>query len=196
MDKEHLIELYTTKRLSAAQIAALLGCSQNRINYWLTKHKIPKRTISDAIYNLNHPDGNPFTLIPIDTIEKATLYGMGMGLYWGEGTKAAPHSVRLGNSNPNLIKTFMHFLEVIYAVPKYDLKFGLQLFTDCDIEEALKFWMTELEIERSQFYKVHVTISGSIGTYRKKSQYGVVTLYYHNTRLRNILVNHLNNMPR
>lgn len=33
-----------------------------------------------------------------------------------------------------------------------------------------------------------VTKSGSIGTYRSKNRYGVVTIYFGNTKLRDILV--------
>lgn len=196
MDKLLLTDLYIHQKLSVSQIALKLNCSQNRVDYWLKKYGIPKRTISDAIYTLKHPAGDPFVIVPIDTIEKAQLFGLGIGLYWGEGTKASKHAVRLGNSDPNLIKTFMRFLEILYEVPREDLKFGLQLFTDCNIEEGMKYWLTQLGVKRSQFYKVHVTISGSIGTYRKKSQHGVVTLYYHNSHLRDILVNHLHNLPR
>lgn len=196
MDYNLLFNLYIEQKLSVAQIALRLDCSQNKINYWLKIHSIPKRSISEAVYTLRHPNGDPFIVKPLNTKSDACLFGIGMGLYWGEGTKACKSAVRLGNSDPNLLKTFMRFLETCYSVPKEDLKFGLQIFTDCDEDEALGFWLTQLDVKRSQFYKVHVTISGSVGTYRKKSRYGVVTLYYHNSRLRNILVEHINKMPR
>ena len=194
MDKELLKNLYCEQKLSVSQIATRLDCSQNRVNYWLNKYEIPKRTISEAVYQRNHPNGDPFHVQPVDTLEKAELFGMGMGLYWGEGTKAAKYAIRLGNSDPDLIYTFMRFLQELYSVEKDDFKFGLQLFTDCDVEEAFHYWTSKLGVKRSQFYKVHVTISGSIGTYRTKSRFGVVTLYYHNSRLRAILADNLQNL--
>ena len=68
------------------------------------------------------------------------------------------------------------------------MRFGLQLFTDIDEKKALDYWVGKLKVRKNQFYKVTVTMSGSIGTYRKKSEYGVVTVYYNNTKLRNKLV--------
>ena len=187
MDKLELQSLYS-EGASMNDIALKYGCSINKVTYWMDKHQIKRRTISDAIYLKHNPDGDPFKLKPIATIKDAELFGLGIGLYWGEGTKANKYSVRLGNSDPKLIKAFMTFLTKIFGVRKEDMKFGLQLFSDTDPLEALDYWTKELKVEHSQFYKVTVTISGSLGTYRKKSQYGVVTAYYHNKKLRDLLV--------
>lgn len=186
-----LEQLYLDEKLSMQEIANRLKCSLHKIDYWMRKFNIKRRNRSDAVYIRNHPNGDPFRLATVDTIEKATLYGLGIGLYWGEGTKASQHSIRLGNTDPGLLNTFVRFLVEIYGIPRDDLKFGLQIFTDIDQDVALDYWTSKLQVKREQFYKVHVTISGSIGTYRKKSLYGVVTLYYHNKRLRDILVGEL-----
>ena len=105
-----LSTLYTDQKLSSAAIAKQLNCSVSKVNYWLNKHHIKKRSISDAIYAKHNPNGDPFVPAKIDSYAKAQLYGMGIGLYWGEGTKANKHSIRLGNSDPALIKMFMCFL--------------------------------------------------------------------------------------
>lgn len=188
LNKVELQKLYTVELLSAAQVASKLGYSVSKVNYWLTQYAIPKRSISDAIYAKNHPDGDPFVVSEIDSTEKATLYGLGIGLYWGEGTKANKHSVRLGNSDPALLRIFIRFLVELYGVNKKDMRFGLQIFNDLDTEEVLNYWINELDVEKTQFYKIHITPSGSLGTYRVKSTHGVVTVYYHNKRLRDILV--------
>ena len=106
-----------------------------------------------------------------------------MGLYWGEGNKANKTSVRLGNSDPGVIKIFIKFLVDCYSVDKQRLRFGLQLFSDCDQQKALAYWVRYLGVEVSQFYRITVTISGSIGTYRHKNKYGVVTVYFNNKKL-------------
>lgn len=183
-----LTDLYTRRKLSSVQIAATIGCSASKVNYWLSKHQIPKRTIAEAVYSKYHPNGDPFVVPNIDDIEKAMLYGLGIGLYWGEGTKANRYSVRLGNSDPRLLQCFIRFLTELYGVKCDDLRFGLQIFTDIEPSVALNYWMKELSVKEAQFYKIHITKSGSIGTYKTKSKYGVVTVYYHNKRLRDILV--------
>lgn len=106
----------------------------------------------------------------------------------GEGNKANKYSVRLGNTDLNIIKTFILFLTQLCGVNIADLKFGLQLFSDTEPQQALDFWVQELGVKHSQFYKITVTISGSLGTYRVKNRHGVVTVYYNNKKLRDILV--------
>lgn len=191
LQKDNLENMYVGQRLSSAQIAAKLGCSVNKVNYWLAKYSIPKRSISDAIYTKHNPNGDPFQVASIDTLEKARLSGMGLGLYWGEGTKANKYAVRLGNSDPKLIKMFMRFLIELYQVDKTHLRFGLQVFSDLSPEASLRYWIEELDVDKSQFYKIHITPSGSLGTYRQKSKHGVLTVYYHNKKLRDIIVNAL-----
>ena len=109
-------------------------------------------------------------------------------MYWGEGTKANKNTVRIGNSDVNIFKIFIKFLDKFFGVSKDKLKFQLQLFSDLDANIAEKYWINNLKISRNQLYKTIITKSGSIGTYRHKSEYGVMTLYYGNTKLRNILV--------
>ena len=188
ISKEILDKLYTTDKLSMMEIANKLDCSHNQVVYWMHKYEIGRRSISDAIYQQHNPNGDPFSIQPADTVEKAKLFGLGIGLYWGEGNKANKYAIRLGNTDAELLNTFMRFLIEVFSVKREDMRFQLQTFTDIDTNEALDYWTRALSVEKSQFYKVHVTISGSIGTYKNKSKYGVVTVYYHNKHLRDILV--------
>ena len=185
---KNLKKLYNEKHKSVPEIARLSECSENKVNYWLAKYQIKKRTISEAIYVKHNPKGDPFKFIVPKSAEDAELFGLGLGLYWGEGTKANKDSIRLGNTDPNLIEKFIEFLIRFFSIKKKDLHFGLQIFSDIEVERALDFWIKRLKIKRSQFYKPIISISGSIGTYKKKSEYGVLTVMYHNKKLRNLLV--------
>lgn len=188
MNREELEELYVGQKASMADIAKVLDCSVHRVQYWMDKHGIERRTRSDAIYLKHNPNGDPFKQRSIRSQDDAKLLGMGLGLYWGEGTKSNVHSVRLGNTDPELLKVFMRFLIRLFNVKSTDMRFGLQIFTDINPQTALRYWTRELGVKPSQFYKITVTISGSLGTYRKKSPYGVVTVHYHNKKLRDIIV--------
>ncbi|HEV2412304.1 MAG TPA: hypothetical protein VGS28_00690 [Candidatus Saccharimonadales bacterium] len=154
----------------------------------MNKWGIERRSIGDAIYYKHNPNGDPFKLKTPETPEEHELYGLGIGLYWGEGNKANKHSVRLGNTDPELMKVFIRFLIELCGVALKDLRFGLQIFSDTDEQAVLDYWTNRLGVKASQFYKITVTISGSLGTYRRKSQYGVLTVYYHNKKLRDKLV--------
>jgi hypothetical protein len=193
ISKEFLRQQYLSGK-SMKDIALDLDCSLNQVKYWMGKHKIQARTISEAIYLKNNPDGDPFTFKKPATPELERLMGLGLGLYWGEGTKSNKHSVRLGNTDPNLVRHFILFINKIYAVHRNDLRFGLQLFNDINPEEALNFWAKHLKVDKKQFQKVIVTPSRGHGTYRKKVKYGVLTVYYHNKKLRDILCGELKKM--
>ena len=190
--KDALKKLYYDEGLSMQEIAISMDCSLNRINYWMKAHGLERRSRADAGYLRKHPDGDPFLFVEPSTPEHYVLYGVGLGLYWGEGNKANKNAVRLGNTDARLIIVFMQFLEQIYSVSRNDMKFGLQIFSDMDYDKALVYWLDILGVSKSQFYKVTVTISGKIGNYRNKNTNGVLTVYYHNTKLRNLLNHQLN----
>lgn len=154
----------------------------------MDKYDIKRRSISEAVYTRSNPDGDPFSIKSPSTMYEHWLTGLGVGLYWGEGTKANKTSVRLGNTDPDLIVMFIKFLKDICGVKFKDLRFGLQLFSDVEPDEALDFWIKKLKANKDQFYKVTVTRSGKIGTYRKKNKFGVLTIYYNNRKLRDTLL--------
>ena len=185
-----LERLYGEEKKSVSAIVKLFGCSEHKINYWIRRFAIPKRSISESVYLHYNPHGDPFRFYEPKTLDEAFLFGMGLGLYWGEGTRRNKNQVRLGNTDPNLIKVFMKFLERVYGVPREKLKFGLQIFSDMAPDAARLFWEQELGVSSDQFYKLVVTPARSLGTYREKTRYGVLTVHFNNTKLRNILVDY------
>ena len=108
--------------------------------------------------------------------------------------KSNKGSVRLGNTDPRLVVKFIEFLVRLLGVDKKRLKFGLQIFSDMPSEKALQFWLHELDVPRSQFQKVIVTPARSIGTYRHKTKHGVLTVQFHNTKLRDLICQMIENM--
>ncbi len=189
LNYKSLYKLYQIEQKSVSEIAGIFNCSENKINYWLSEYGIRKRSISEAIYIKHNPDGDPFSFRAPKNIQEAKLFGMGVGLYWGEGTKADNASVRLGNSDPALLRIFISFLIKFFKIKKVDLRFHLHIFSDINPEEATNFWVKQLGIKKIQLYKPTITRTGKLGTYKKKSRYGVLTLYYCNSKLKKVLMN-------
>lgn len=185
--KEILSTLYIDKKLSVSEISQQLFCSENKINYWLKYFEIPKRTISEAIYIKNNPTGDPFIFNKPTSQELYFLYGLGLGLYWGEGNKRNKTSIKLGNTDPKLVKKFIEFLEKIFSIPRSELRFGIQLFSDLSPSVVKDFWVKNLEVNPTQFMKTTVTKTRNQGTYTRKVEYGVITIYFHNKKARDIL---------
>jgi len=194
MNQDSLYDLYVVKKQSAARIAKKFKCSQNKINYWLAKYHIEKRTISDAIYQLRNPGGDPFVFHTPVTRQEAILYGLGLGLYWGEGLKRGKGGVRLGNTDVRLVKKFIEFLDKVFGVKKDKLHFGLQVFSDISPITALSYWKHELHVNESQFYKVIVSKVRGKGTYKYKSQYGVLMIYFNNIKLKALICSQIDNI--
>ena len=182
-----LSELYLQKKKSVNEIAAQYSCSEHKINYWLLRYKIQKRSISEAVYLKRNPGGDPFFFKEPSTHKDLFLFGLGLGLYWGEGNKKNTNTVRLGNTDPMLVKKFIEFLERIYSVPRNKFRFGLQIFSDTSPVQGLCFWKGVLWVSEKQFFKVIVTPARSLGTYREKTRHGVLTVYVSNKKLRNLL---------
>ncbi len=178
---------YYNEGYSMKEVADLLKISYYKVRYCLQKEGISRRSLSDAIYRKNNSKGDPFSVQKINSIDKGFYFGLGIGLFWGEGCKKNMKSIRLGNSDPYLIKSFIVFLKKIYKIDEEKLKFSLQVFSDMNIKKTKEFWARELNIKERSLGKVTVTPSRSIGTYKEKSKYGVLTVYFNNIKLRKIV---------
>jgi hypothetical protein len=185
---DKIAQMYRSGR-SMAEIAKHLGKSAHQVQRHLDKAGVARRNRSDATYLKRNPDGDPFLLLQPQILPEAELLGWGLGLYWGEGTKSDSNSVRLGNTDPALLRKFVKFLTEICHVSADKIRYGLQIFQDINQENAVNYWLKELNIRREQLLPtIVVSPRQGHGTYRKKSQYGVVTVYFNNKKLRDALV--------
>ena len=186
LSKDLLEELYHQQRLSMAEIAERLGCSPNKVVYWMTKHGIPRRDTSEAIYQWHNPDGDPFDIRQPKTDEERELFQLAIGLYIGEGKKLDRSEVAIGNANPRVIRVFMQFLGDICGVNRSDLFAIINVFDDVDLEEVQVYWEQTTGLPRSQFHKPTVRPSKG-GTYTNKSKYGTATVGVYNIKLHRII---------
>lgn len=191
MNKDVLANLYFEKKLSMTEIAKKLGISAHKVVYWMDKYQLKRRSWSEATYVKYNPYGDPFSLEKNPGVEKQFLKGLGLGQYWGEGTKADKFSVRISNSDPYFIKTFINFLKEIYKIDNSKLKFAIHIFSDIDPKEALKYWSKQLNVSQNKFHKTQVIKLNRKGTYKKRSKYGVLTLIFQNKKLRDHMQNEL-----
>lgn len=171
------------------QISRILKCSPNKIAYWMSKYNLYRRDLSESAYVFNNPKGDPFIFREPKSKEEAILYGIGIGLYWGEGTKANRHSIRLGNTDPDLICTFISFLKVFFSIEKNKLSFGLQIFSEMSSRKIVSYWCNKLKVSKNQFMKTIITPTRNKRTYKNKVKYGVLTIYFNNIKARNIMFN-------
>lgn len=194
MNKKFLQKWYLVKKLSSAEIAKKCNCSAHKINYWLDVYKIQKRTISEASYQKNNPKGDPFFFTPPKNFKDIFLFGVGLGLYWGEGTKRGLNALRLSNSDPDLVKKYIDFLVDIYHIKKSKLRFQLQIHDDLNNDKLVFFWRKHLLVKESQFYKSTMLVRRGRGVYREKMKYGVIIVIFNNIKLKNLICSHIANI--
>jgi hypothetical protein len=183
--KAKLEKLYK-RGLSIQEIADQTDWSYHQVVYWMDKHNIHRRSRSEANYVKYNPDGDPFRIKKNLTKKEIALKGLGVGIYWGEGNRRSKYSVKVGNTDPNLIKKFIEFLVIVCSVRGKKIKYSLQIFNDGDSEEAVDFWSQKLNVPKEEIGNPSILPPMGKGTYKKKSKYGVLTVYVHNVKLKKI----------
>jgi hypothetical protein len=99
-------------------------------------------------------------------------------LYLGEGTKSMRGSLRLGNSDPGIIKLFLRLLRSCYIVDEAKFRGTVLCRADQDIKILNKFWARTAGINTKQFYKARID-PRTIGKPSRKLDYkGVFVIDY------------------
>jgi hypothetical protein len=190
VSKNKLENMYSSGS-SMFEIAAKLGCSINKVVYWMDKYKIKRRSRSDATYLKRNPDGDPFRIKKIISPEDNFLHGLGLGIYWGEGEKISKGKVRVANSDPRLILSFRKFLIKSYQVKVSRIHYYIICFNDSDPNEVAEYWSKILKTSKDKFGKIVQVPPQGKGTYRRKSRYGVCILEISNIKLKQVLMGEL-----
>lgn len=188
--QETLTHLYFSGN-SMSDIAKQLHCSVNKVVYWMEKYNIKRRTWSEATYVKRNPQGDPFIIKQEQTISNAILYGLGLGIYWGEGEKVSKHQLRVANTDPEIIKTFIKFLLSICQLKRDKLCFSIVCFNDTDPEKARLYWAKQLTTSEEKFGKIVQIPPQGKGNYRRKSQHGVCTVSVGNMKLKSWIMEEL-----
>lgn len=189
--RENLEKLYKSG-LSMFEIAAKLKCSTHKIVYWMNKYNLQRRNLSDALYVKLNPNGDPFEIKKIMNQDEKFLYGLGIGIYWGEGDRRSKNALRVANTDPKLIKVFTKFLLTICQLEKRKLIYNLICFNDSNPEEVRNYWAKELRISKEKFGKIVQIPSQGKGTYRKKSKHGVCIAIVCNMKLKTWIMDEIN----
>lgn len=190
MSENKIVELYQSGK-SMNEVAKKLKCSPHKVAYWLRKLKIPRRNRSDANYLKYNPDGDPFKIKHNLSKRETFLYGLGLGIYWGEGSKTTKHSLRVSNTDAGIIKTFRRFLLEICGVRKSKITYSIICFNDVEPNDVRKYWAKELGILPAKFGKITVIPKQGKGTYKKKSENGVCIIQISNIKLRGWMMDKL-----
>lgn len=85
------------------------------------------------------------------------MFVAGVMLYWGEGSQwAGERIVDFANSNPAMIKVFIHFLREICGVEEKRLRCYLYCYSTQSVDDLIEFWSSLTVIPKVQFTKPYV----------------------------------------
>jgi len=170
------------------QIAHELNISESGVSYWLNKMDIKRRSISDAVTNIyiTKFHKKQFKIKENLSPNEEKLKIAGAMLYWGEGAKTGG-TVKFANSDPEMIELFLIFLRKICGISESRLRGLIHIYPDHDYIKIKNFWGKKTKLSKNQFYKQAIH-SGRLGTYKKKSEYGTITINYSDTKLLKIIL--------
>jgi hypothetical protein len=186
--EEQVMKLYIDDCLSVMHISKSLSLSCSQIENVLNRNKIPRRSISEAItvHNITKYGLKQFIVRNDLSHEDELLKVAGAMLYSGEGSKRGG-SVALSNSNPEIIKVFMHFLRHVCGVAEDRIHATIHLYEDHNPDELLTFWSQIVQIPETQFYKPYLHARKG-GTYRDRSLYGTISIQYSDKKLHTLIL--------
>jgi hypothetical protein len=147
--------------LSKNRIRELRDCSEHRIEKFRVTMKEKKDKKLKEIYQCQKS-----IILPLTNRE---FFMLGLGLYWGEGTKCRQEGLSISNTDPAIIKTFIYWLNKNLGVPRNKMRIALQLYSDMDIEKEMQFWSEELKMPLLQFIKPYVKTNSSLRINHKGS---------------------------
>jgi tmRNA-binding protein len=114
----------------------------------------------------------------IGTLNKRELFLVGVSLYWGEGFKK-DSQLGFSNSNPAMLKLFIHWLETCCNITTDRLKVrvGLNINYLKEEDRIKQYWSDTLNIPLSQFQKTFYQKVVMKKEYTDKSNYyGVIRI--------------------
>ena len=114
------------------------------------------------------------------------LHLAGCMLYWAEGSKMR-NSVRLANSDPQMVRFFRHFLSNAMGIQREKISMTLNVYTTngMTIEQIERHWLELLELPQGSARKhtLNNMPTSSSGRARNKLPYGVCTLGVNSTAI-------------
>ncbi|MCX6737890.1 MAG: helix-turn-helix domain-containing protein [Candidatus Parcubacteria bacterium] len=176
-DREKALSL-RKQGMSYSQIKQILGISKSTLSNWLKDYPLPEKRIKELrdwnqqriercreTKRKKREDRLKITyqkqkkrLFPLTVRE---LYLGGLFLYWGEGSKTNQWALSVSNSDPSIIKFFIKWVTNSLGVSKDKIKVYLQLYSNMNIEEEIKYWSRELQIPPRQFTRPYIKQSSS-----------------------------------
>jgi hypothetical protein len=161
--------------LSPDRIKELRDHSPRRIESFRNTMRIKRESRLEIIYNKVKTDIGKIS-------NREALIG-GMFLYWGEGGKTLNSTVALSNTDPSMLKFYIHWLSLL-GVSTKEIRVTLHIYADMESGETVSFWSKELGLPASSFTKPYIKKSNLTDlTYKNGFGHGTCMVRYYDQKL-------------
>ena len=186
------------KGASIGEIVSKLKQPKSTVSYWcknivLTKkqiNKIQERHRSQSVATLLHSAEKQrqerlrrekkaalLGARDVGGISTRDLFMLGLGLYWGEGYKYENSELGFTNSNPDMIRTYVAWLENMYGVQSKDLicRISINQSHHNRVHVVEQYWQKKLKLPAKQFTTTSLIQSKSKKIYaNREAHYGTL----------------------
>jgi len=176
-------DLYLAKGKSVKQIAMQFGISNYAVVTCLRKAGVQIRSRSQALrvlYKTHTPICSGFKF------SDELLIGLGIGIYLGEGSKNTKHTIKVANTNPDILRLAIKFLARRYGVLDEKFKYWLHVYNDMDTVLSQQYWARELGVTDNRINTTLVTRRG-VGSYKDKAYFGTMSVEVNDVGVREAL---------
>jgi hypothetical protein len=149
--------------LSREQINALRAFSSKRIERFRNTMRMKREARLSDVY--------AHVVRDIGKITHREIFIAGLFLYWGEGGKTRSYGITFSNTDPNMIRFHLRWLE-IPKIPREKIKIRLHLYKDMSVPKETLFWSTHLGLEDRHFIRPYIKQSSMETLTRKGFGHG------------------------
>lgn len=197
--RQQAIDLRLRKELSYSEIRKQLRVSKSTLSYWLRDFPLSEEKILELrrkgwqrgeasrerfrITMRKKREAKNAIILSQQRIKLANLSGdaifvAGLMLYLGEGDKKNQWRIALANTDSELIKFFIRWLDQFLGIKQNRLKATLHLYENMDLEQEKEFWKKELNFNNSQFFKPQIRkLKKSSFSYKESYRHGTCSIY-------------------
>ena len=197
--RQQAIDLRLKHSLSYTAIRKQLGVSKSTLSYWLKEYPLDADQILElrregwqkgeasrerfrntmrAKQEMRAHEIYRAQKARLATLSSEAWFTAGLMLYAAEGDKKQTGRIALANTDPQIIKFFIEWLDTFLDIPKSRIKAQLHLYENMDIDKEREFWKNELALEDNHLYKVQIRKlkSGSF-TYEGSNRHGTCSIF-------------------
>jgi hypothetical protein len=111
-------------------------------------------------------------------LSKRDIFCIGIGLYWGEGYKKGSQEFGFTNSDPQMVRFYVKWLEIVFGVKKNDLilRISINAQHTSRVHEVEKYWEGLLGLPSKSFTKLSLIKTTSKKIYNDRNHMGTLRI--------------------